>query len=283
MQHHRTLGLAAIGIVAATAAIAQERVAPNAWGYDFAPRYDPEVAAPAVHRIRYADDHILLMEVANPPGFAMQLHGHPYPSIFARSSGTTHLGGGGPGDQYLEPSGGRNGEHWHSAPPPKGTPELECTAADPQAPHRPVNRGTVPQHFYRIEFRHFDDTGAPAAARSGETALYEDAVVRLVAVRVAPGASSRPTATRYPAILAIDTQRAFDALDAVVGPAAGRALPPTGLAMPRCMTLDAGAVLALHNAGSAALHYYRLDFKRIEGAALAEQWRTWYPAMTTMR
>jgi len=287
MQHYRTLGLAAIGaavgIVAASAVAAQERVAPNAWGYDFAPRYDAEVAAPAVHRIRYGDDHILLMEVANPPGYAMQLHGHPYPSIFARSSGTTHLGGGGPGDQYLEPTGGRNGEHWHSAPPPRATPSLECTAADPQAPHRPVNRGTVPQHFYRIEFRHFDETGTQTALRGGETRLYEDAAVRLVAVRLPPGESNQPRAARFPAILAVDTQRAFEALDAAIGPAAGRSLPPTGLEMPRCMTLDAGAVLAVHNRGRATLQYYRLDFKRVEGAALAAHWRAWYPFMTRMR
>lgn len=278
------LGTALIfgGVVAATAALAQDRVARNAWGYDFPARYDAEVAAPAVHRIRYADDHILLMEVANPPGYAMQLHGHPYPSIFARSSGTTHLGGDGPSDQYLEPNGGRNGEHWHSAPPPAGTPTLECTAADPQAPHRPVNRGDVPQHFYRIEFRRFD-AADPGGAGSHETLRYADAVVRLVEVRIAAGESSRPPPTRHPAILAIDTQRAFDALDAIVGPAAGRSLAPSGLTMPRCITLDAGAALALDNRGPAALRYYRLEFKRIEGAALKDRWRDWYPAMTGTR
>jgi hypothetical protein len=281
MQHRTTTACAGL-LFTATAALAQAPVARNAWGYDFPARYDAEIAAPAVHRIRFADDHILLMEVANPPGYAMQLHGHPYPSIFARASGTTHLGGGGPGDQYLEPNGGRNGEHWHSAPPPAHTPELECTAADPQAPHRPVNRGDVPQHFYRIEFRHFDEA-KPRATGSRETLRYEDAVVRLFEVRIAPGQSSRPARTRYPAILAIDTQRAFDALDAVVGPAAGRSLPPTGLALPRCITLDAGVALALRNPGSAALHYYRLEFKRIEGAALKDRWRAWYPAMATMR
>ncbi|WP_157134517.1 hypothetical protein [Sphingomonas sp. PAMC 26605] len=239
-MQHRNMAAWTAGILAASAALAQDHVAPNAWGYDFPARYDAEIAAPAVHRIRYADDHILLMEVANPPGYAMQLHGHRYPSIFARVSGTTHLGGGGPGDQYLEPDGGRNGEHWHSAPPPAHTPELECTAADPQAPHRPVNRGAVPQHFYRIEFRRFDES-PPRDTGSRETLRYADAVVRLVEVRIAPGRSSRPTVTRHPAILAIDTQRAFDALDAVAGPAAGRSLPPSGLTMPRCITLDAGA------------------------------------------
>ena len=98
----------------------------------------------------------------------------------------------------------------------------------------------MPQHFYRIEFRHFDEAKLRATG-SRDTLRYEDAVVRLFEVRIAPGQSSRPARTRYPAILAIDTQRAFDALDAVVGPAAGRSLPPSGLALPRCITLDAGA------------------------------------------
>ena len=107
--------------------------------------------------------------------------------------------------------------------------------------------------------------------------------MRLFEVRIAPGQSSRPARTRYPAIHAIDTQRAFDALDAVVGPAAGRSLPPTGLALPHCITLDAGVAPALRNPGNTALHYYRLEFKRIEGAALKDRWRAWYPAMATMR
>ncbi|RYF07005.1 MAG: hypothetical protein EOO77_26235, partial [Oxalobacteraceae bacterium] len=67
-----------------------------------------------------------------------------------------------------------------------------------------------------------------------------------------------------------------------VGGDAGRSQPPTGLSMPRCITLDAGAVLAFHNTGIAPVHYYRIEFKRIEGDALKDHWRDWYPFMTTM-
>lgn len=272
---------------AASSALAHGEPRQNPWGYAFPRSFDAEIAAPAVHKVRYANDRIMLMEVANPPGYAMQMHGHPYPSIFARSSGSTHLGGGGPGDQYLEPAGGRNGEHWHSAPPPSGTPSLECTAADPQAPHRPVNRGAVPQHFYRLEFKRIDAVAAAPAHRAGtrgrEDLLYQDAGIRLFEVTVPPHARNAATPTRYPAVLAIDSIRAFDALDAVVGPGAGRSLPPTGLTMPRCMTVDAGTGLALRNLGDHPLHYYRIEFKRIEGDSLGDHWREWYPAMTTMR
>jgi hypothetical protein len=285
MRWQSRLGVWIVGLVASAGASAQ-RAEPNRWGYDFPSSYDAERAAPAVHRVRYEDEHIMLMEVANPPGYPMQMHGHPYPSVFARSSGSTHLGGGGPGDQYLEPGGGRNGEHWHSAPAPKGTPSLECTAADPQAPHRPVNRGVAPQHFYRIEFKRIDDDGAGARPRAregaGETRLFEDDVIRLVDVWLAPGARAATAAAGYPSVLVVDTRRAFDALDALVGPDAGRALAPTGLAMPRCLTVDAGASTALRNTGATAIHYYRMEFKRIEGEALKDHWREWYPFMTDM-
>jgi hypothetical protein len=257
----------------------------NQWGYNFPESYDAEIAAPDVHRVRYADDHIMLMEVANPPGYPMQMHGHPYPSVFARSSGRTNIGGGGPGDGYLEPHGGRNGEHWHSAPSPAGTPSLECTAADPQAPHRPVNHGAVPQHFYRIEFKRINDE-RPAVAdlyrRSASRKLYEDDVVRLFDVVILPGRKGRSAHFLPPAVLAFDTDRAFEAVDAVVGSAAGRSAPPTGMSMPRCMTIDAATRISLRNAGTAPLHYYRLEFKRIEGSELKDHWREWYPWMTKM-
>lgn len=286
MHRHLKWGLSVIGAIAAACATAQ-RAEPNHWGYDYPSSYDAEVAAPAVHRVHYSDDHIILMEVANPPGYRMQMHGHPYPSIFARSSGQTHLGGGGPTDQYLEPDGGRNGEHWHSAPAPKGTPSLECTAADPQAPHRPVNRGAAPLHFYRIEFKRVDDDSPGAAkrrdGRAGDQKLFEDDVVRLFEVSLAPGSDGQAAAVRYPSVLAVDTQRAFDALDAAAGPGVGRSLAPTGLSMPRCLTLDADSRLVLRNPSAAAIHYYRLEFKRIEGDALKDRWREWYPFMAEMR
>ncbi|QYE36207.1 hypothetical protein KZX46_09880 [Polymorphobacter sp. PAMC 29334] len=285
MRSSTRRGVFAAAILGATAVFAQA-LPPNRWGYDFASSYDAEVAAPAVHRVHYADDHIMLMEVGNPPGYAMQMHGHPYPSIFARSSGRTNLGGGGPGDQYLEPAGGRNGEHWHSALAPKGTPSLECTAADPQAPHRPVNHGVAPQHFYRIEYKRIDDDGPMAPkGRSApvDRKIYEDDAIRLFEVSVPAGGSGNTTPTLYPAVLAIDSARAFDALDAVAGAGAGRSLPPTGLSMPRCMTVDAGTPLAVRNTGDRPIHYYRIEFKRIEGDALKDHWREWYPAMAAMQ
>jgi hypothetical protein len=281
------LGIVVGGLIVATSALAQ-RATRNHWGYDFPSSYDAEIAAPAVHRVRYSDDHIMLMEVANPPGYPMQMHGHPYPSIFARTSGRTNLGGSGPADSYLEPSGRRNGEHWHSASSPKRTPSLECTAADPQAPHRPVNHGVVPQHFYRIEFKRIDDDEPDTREGlnpnlAAERKLYEDNTVRLFEVSVPAGHGDTAVKQPYPAVMAFDTARAFNAIDAVIGADNGRSSPPTGLAMPRCMTVGAGLSSTFHNDGNLAIHYYRLEFKRIEGDMLKDHWREWYPYMTEMQ
>lgn len=283
MRRLACCSLAPVGV----ALIAAQQGARNPWGYNFPPSLDAEVAAPAVHRVRYSDDHIMLMEVANPPGYPMQMHGHPFPSIFARSSGSTHLGGGGPSDQYMEPDGGRNGEHWHSAPPPKGTPSLECTAADPQAPHRPINRGLAPQHFYRIEFKRIadDDSGQTGLnhLRTPARTLYEDNAVRLIEVTERPGDHHPVRPLAYPAVLAFDSVASFDQIDRTLGPDAGRSLPPTGLAMPRCMTVSAGVSLTPRRSDVTAIHYYELEFKRVEGDGLKDHWREWYPFMNSMQ
>ena len=97
--------------------------------------------------------------------------------------------------------------------------------------------------------------------------------------------TDRLAAARFPPCpaMAFDTARAFNAIDAVIGADAGRSLPPTGLAMPRCMTVGAGLSLTLRNDGNLAILYYRLEFKRIERDTLKDQWREWYPYMTQMQ
>src|ERR1700687_3602398 len=54
---------------------------PGAWQYPDA--YDSVAAAGEIHHIRYEDEHIRLIEVAYFPGVHGNMHGHPYPSVFA--------------------------------------------------------------------------------------------------------------------------------------------------------------------------------------------------------
>lgn len=261
---------------------------PNKWGYAFGRAYDAEIAAGQVHQVPFQDDHVMLMEVSNPPGYRMQMHGHPYPSIFARMTAGAAAGQGlKPSERFLEPDGKQNGQNWRNAPPPAGAMFPTCTAADPQSPHLPVNVSDVPLHFYRLEFKRIDDDepAAVKAAYAGKPLarkLYENDVVRLLEITIAPGATDPGRANPSPAVLAFDSMAAFDALDRAEGTAAGRSPPPAGMKAPRCMTVADAVAPVVVNRTAQPLHYYRIEFKRIDGDGLRDHWQTWYPHMTEM-
>jgi len=143
-------------------------------GYPYSPFLDAEVADSDVHRMLYEDENVRLLEVSNPPGLDVKMHGHPFASVFVRDSGGT--GGGGSGatvvrttqetaagvgagglfDPTLDANSPFNGQGWQVGPPPAGLKFPSCTTSPPQAPHKPINRGAVPLHFYRVEFPHLD-------------------------------------------------------------------------------------------------------------------------------
>src|ERR1700722_10454849 len=56
-------------------------------GYPYPASYDAEIADPDVHRVLFENGNIMFLEVANPPGLDVRMHGHPYPSVFARDTG----------------------------------------------------------------------------------------------------------------------------------------------------------------------------------------------------
>lgn len=259
---------------------------PNAWGYSYPRALDAELAAPQVHQIHYADAHVALMEVSNPPGYRMQMHGHPYPSVFARDTPAPNPGQGAlAGERFLDPASPRNGQNWTVGGPPKGAAFPTCAAADPQDPHQPVNNSDAPLHFYRLEFKALDEARRGAAARYARNperrVLYQTEALRLVEVTLQPGrAESAPN--RLPSVAAVDTEAAFQAVLAAAGPDAGRSLPPKGMTAPRCIT-TAGAGGAVRNDGAVPLHFYRIEYLRIDGAGLKDHWREWYPHMVTMR
>ena len=260
---------------------------PNEWGYNYPRSYDAETAAPSVHRIRYEDDHIQFMEVSNPPGYHMQMHGHPYPSVFARMSGGLSPQGLAPSEKFLDPAGSLNGQGWRNGPPPQGAAFPTCTAADPQAPHLPVNTSDTPLHFYRIEWKRIDqkDSSELAARYSGyamEIVRYDSEATRLVEVTIPAGRASASAANSLPGVLAFDTVAAFDAVDTALDKKPGRSPPPAGMVAPRCITLGENQMGPIANKTGGTLHFYRIEFKRIDGAGLHEHWREWYPFMLKM-
>lgn len=63
------------------------------------------------------------------------------------------------------------------------------------------------------------------------------------------------------------------------GQGAAHGLAPPGAQYPTCETLPPLAPHQVINNASFPVHYYRLEFKRLDGADLGANWRNWYPWM----
>ncbi len=307
-------------------------------GYPSPASYDAEIAAPDVHRVLFENGNIMFLEVTNPPGFDVKMHGHPYASVFARDTGG---GQGAAGvlieDTHLDPASPFAGKGWGQGPPPSGLQFPHCTTAPPETPHKPINHGAVPAHFYRIEFRRLDGddfrthwkewypwmlmplTSVPSlqpgpalgpnlseqwpyplaydsvlAAPNNYRLLFEDGHVRLLEVTVRPGETTPMHGHPYASVLAfnavaadpreiVDTKQAPES--PLNGQGAGHGPPPSvfNMKVPTCVTMAPQAPHAIHNNDSVPLHYYRIEFKRIDGDAFQSHWKEWYPWMKYMR
>ena len=120
---------------------ATPRPAPECCGYPFPRSLDAEIADGDVHRVLYEDNHVMLLEVSNPPLLDVHLHGHPFISVFANDSDTgapnpaapvPAPGGSGP----MDPKSNYNDMGSGDAAAPQGMKWPTCRTAAPQAPHR---------------------------------------------------------------------------------------------------------------------------------------------------
>lgn len=309
-------------------------------GYPSPASYDAEIADPDVHRVLFENEVVMFLEVANPPELDVRMHGHPYPSVFARDTGGGPSTAGVPlQDTHLDPTSPFAGKGWSQASPPAGLQFPRCTTAPPETPHKPINHGTVPVHFYRIEFRRLDGeqfathwkqwyswmsesvpsvpnpqpspTPGPGinssqqwpypmaydsvlAAPSNYRLLYEDAHVRLLEVAVRPGETTPMHGHPYASVLAFDAvlpdpqtivDTKLDPTSPLNGQGAGHAPAPTifNMKVPTCTTMAPQAPHSIHNTGAIPLHYYRIEFKRVDGDAFQSHWREWYPWMKYMK
>lgn len=286
----------------------------------------------------------MFLEVANPPGLDVKMHGHPYPSVFARDTGAGGLTVTGPAraagialdDTHLEPDSPWSGKGWNEGGPPAGLEFPRCTTAPPEGPHRPLNHNAVPVHFYRLEFRRLDGEGlashwkewypsmlAPAkppqnlksgpalgpkvseqwpysrlydsvlAAPDNYQLLYEDGHVRLLEVTVRPGETTPVHGHPYASVLAYDSvedpaqivDTKLDPRSPLSGEGAGHGSAPSIFSMtaPTCATVGPQAPHSIRNKGEAPLHYYRIEFKRVDGEGLRSHWQEWYPWMKYMK
>jgi hypothetical protein len=276
---------------------------------------DSAVAASEVHHIRYIDNHVRFVEVAYFPGVHGQMHGHPWPSVFANDAPT-------PKNDYNVNLDPQNRAIFGVGTPPKGMDFPTCRTLGPQAPHAETNNDTWPHHFYRLEFFRVDGADIqqnwktwypwmldpplslksvkPAAdaakfsdawpfpialdykaAPNNYKLLYEDDHIRLIEVTVRPGETSSVAGNPYPAVLALDSIPGGAPID-LNGQDGGSGPAPPNFTAPSCETSAPQPPHAIHNAGTAPIHFYRIDFKRIDGPELQTKWREWYPWMAKL-
>lgn len=259
--------------------------------FPYVDMYDSALAAPEVHHIRYMNEHVRFIEVAYFPGVRGRMHGHAYSSVFAIDAPVPRAV-----NLPLDPD--RANLIGHGAGP-AGQEFPRCQTMGPQAPHAETNLDTWPHHFYRLEFLRVDGAGLAqhwrdwyprlAAARNGagHPVLYEDEHVRLVEVGIRPGETEAIHADAWPAVLAFDSAEPPPGLPVRFQQANGSraasartdGTPPPGLALPRCATQGPQPAHALTNTTQAPIHYYRIEFKRIDGDGLRTHWAEWYPWM----
>jgi hypothetical protein len=249
--------------------------------YPFADETEAAVAASEVHHVRYIDSHIRLVEVAYFPGVQGNMHGHPYPSVFAvdapvpKSTNT-------PFDRT------RNMVAVLSKPP-EGATYPFCRAASPQSLHHETNQDSYPHHFYRLEFLRVDGADlkthwkdwyrSKVTGPDPSRLLFENDHIRLVEVLVPPGESRRSAPVPYPAVLA------FDAADTAAPLSKGGQVSPVlaGFETLKCATTGPTAANVVRSTNAAPIHYYRIEFKRIDGEGIKDHWREWYPWMATLK
>ena len=121
------------------------------WPYHIG--YSPTTAAPANHTVRFRDDHVELIEVVIRPGETENMHGHPYPSVYADDGGFSPAGA-----NYQN----RSIEKDFTVPWGKLTSPFDagtypiCFSAIPEPPHQVSVKAGPPQHFYRVHFTRVD-------------------------------------------------------------------------------------------------------------------------------
>jgi hypothetical protein len=126
---------------------------PHSKEWPFNAAYSSTTAAPANHTVRYQDDHVELIEVAIRPGETENMHGHPYPSVYADDGGFSPAGA-----QYVNQIIVKD----FTVPWGKLTSPFDagiypiCFSAIPEPPHQVSVKSGPPQHFYRVHFKRVD-------------------------------------------------------------------------------------------------------------------------------
>jgi len=120
-----------------------------------------------------------------------------------------------------------------------------------------------------------NSSDAAKAASNNYKVRYEDAHVRLVEVVVRPSETEKMHTDPYALVIASDAVAPAKLKD-TANPNAGHGPAPQGADYPFCETRGAQDLHAITNSDTFPLHYYRIEFKRIDGDAYKTNWQTWY-------
>ncbi len=115
---------------------------------------------------------------------------------------------------------------------------------------------------------------------------YEDEHIRLIEVAYFPGIHGNMHGHPYASVFAFDAAMpknmanvTLDPNSPLNDPTGGQAPPPQGMQYPTCSTMAPQAPHAVTNNDTFPLHFFRVEFKRIDGDAYKTNWKTWYPWM----
>jgi hypothetical protein len=125
------------------------------------------------------------------------------------------------------------------------------------------------------------------AAPNNHYLRYENDRIRLIEVVIRPGETENMHGHQYPSVFAYDSSLGAGG-NAFLNPSdplnndgtkGGQAPPPVGALYPTCRTLGPEAPHAAHNDDTYPVHFYRIEFKRIDGEGIKTHWKQWYPWM----
>jgi len=129
-----------------------------------------------------------------------------------------------------------------------------------------------------------DSTDSVSAAPGQHWLRFENDTIRFVEVMYRPGEEGDAMhGHAYPSVFAMDTPLGkFE--DAHVqkdlsSERQGHAGGPPGMDWPQCATMAPQSPHRPHNLDTVPLHFYRIEFKRLDGEGIKDHWREWYPWM----
>jgi hypothetical protein len=140
-----------------------------------------------------------------------------------------------------------------------------------------LNPGASPDGFPYVDL--YDSV---IAAPEVHHVRYIDEHIRFVEVAYFPGVRGKMHGHAYPSVFAIDAPvpRAVNVTLDPGSPVMRRNGPPKGATWPTCNAMAAQPPHAETNLDSWPHHFYRLEFRRIDGNGLAQRWKEWYPRLT---